>query len=175
MNDPESIEISCIHGRLSFLKGMSILGLLISMERRKCGKKVWRRTERTSQPAKSRNNFYGGIKQPCFQKNVVLDPANSSQHIFSANWPSARACVFVWCQLGCANWPHCWNRVQNRAGGNNSCLCLLGGCKAGGEASLFVNMQSQHLQKQSSSWSCPDPALVLTHGWVIFLPKRATS
>lgn len=51
-----------------------------------------------------------------------------------------------------------------RTGGNNPCLCFLGGCKAGGEASLFVNMQSQHLRKQSSSWSCPDPALVLTHG-----------
>lgn len=44
MNDPESIEISCVHGRLSFLKGMSILGLLISMERRKeerkCGEEL---------------------------------------------------------------------------------------------------------------------------------------
>lgn len=45
MNDPESIEISCVHGRLSFLKGMSILSLLIGMERRKsverkCGEEL---------------------------------------------------------------------------------------------------------------------------------------
>lgn len=83
MNDPESIEISCVHGRLSFLKGMSILGLLISMERRKCGKKVWRRTERTSQPAKSRNNFYGGIKHSFVFKKMLCWTQQTALSTFS--------------------------------------------------------------------------------------------
>ena len=65
--------------------------------------------------------------------------------------------------------------MQNRAGRIESCLCFLGVYKAGGKAKLSVNVQLQHLGKQSFSWSCPCPAQVLTLSWVTCLPQFATS